>query len=321
MDNKKQRVYNKVLLKIKSASEIVLISHKNPDWDTLGSSTALLEVINLNFPEKKVRLVCNDKIPNKLTFIPNSLKAKDKFELSKNSLYIFLDIASPIQTWFEYSHKDLFDTFDYNTVNIDHHITNKVYARQNIVLSNYASTTMIIFDFLKTTWLEINKYVATSLLTWLMTDTWWFKHSNVDKKVYNYAGELVELWWDLNKIVSRFFKSNKLETIKLWWKIIKNSFIDKNKVIYWYLNKTDLDSFWLDYEDVSWVIDYLNMVDWINYSAMLTQKWDYVKWSLRTLRDDIDLTKIASKYGWWWHKKASWFTWQWVINEVKNLKF
>lgn len=321
MENKKQRVYNKVLLKIKSAPKIVLIIHKNPDGDTIGSGTAFLESINLSFPEKKVEIVCVDKIPNKLTFIPNSLKTKDSLELNKGSLYIFLDIASPVQTWYEEIHRELFEDKNYNTINIDHHITNKVYAKQNIVLTNYASTTMIVFDLLKSTWLSINKYVATSLLAWLMTDTGWFKHSNTDKKTFEYASELLELWWDLGKIVNRFFKSNNIKTIKLWWKIISSSFIDNNNVLYTYINKSDLDSFWVNYEDISWVIDYLNMVEWIKYSAMLTQKWDYVKWSLRTLRDDIDLTEIASKYGWWWHKKASWFSFEWVINEVKNLKF
>jgi hypothetical protein len=63
------------------------------------------------------------------------------------------------------------------------------------------------------------------------------------------------------------------------------------------------------------------MVEWIRYSATLTQKWEYIKWSLRTLREDIDLTKVVNKYGGWWHKKAAWFTTMGIINEVKNLEF
>jgi nanoRNase/pAp phosphatase (c-di-AMP/oligoRNAs hydrolase) len=65
----------------------------------------------------------------------------------------------------------------------------------------------------------------------------------------------------------------------------------------------------------------LNSADWIKYSVILTQKWEYVKWSLRTLRDDIDLTDLAKKHGWWGHKKASGFTVRGNIEEFKSLNF
>ena len=50
----KKRVYHKFFEKIKSAQKIALISHINPDVDTLWSSTALYQVISEQYPYKEV---------------------------------------------------------------------------------------------------------------------------------------------------------------------------------------------------------------------------------------------------------------------------
>lgn len=320
MEEKKLRVYNKIWTKIKNAKKIALVSHRNPDGDTLWSSTALFEAIKTNFFFKKIDLICIDDISEKMLFIPNTNRFTKNFDYHKYDLIIFSDISNIWQTWFDKIYPSFLNDKKFNTINIDHHITNKLFARQNIVISWYASTTLIIYEMFKLLNIKINKTAATSLLTWIMTDTWWFKHSNTDSLVFEYTSELITLWADLDLIVNKFFKSNKLSILRLWWKIIWKSFINKD-ILYTYINKSDLDTFWVNYDDISWVVDYLNMIDTIKYSVTLTQKGEYVKWSLRTLRNDIDLSKLASKYWWWWHKKASWFTKEWIINETKTLNF
>lgn len=321
MLEKKLRVYTKVWKKISESKNIALVSHKNPDWDTLWSSTWLYEAIKSNFFFKKIDLICIDDISEKLLFIPNSNNFSKNFNYHKYDLIIFSDISNIWQTWFDKIYPSYLSDKRFNTINIDHHITNTIFARQNIVISWYASTTLIIYEMLKLLNVKINSKCATSLLTWILTDTWWFKHSNTDSLVFKYWSELLKLWWDLNLIINSFFKKNKLDVLRLWWKIIWKAFINENNILYTYINQSDLDSYDLNYDDLSWVIDYLNMIEWIKYSVTLTQKWEYIKWSLRTLRNDIDLSKLAWKYGWWWHKKASGFTKEWVIIEKKILKF
>lgn len=317
MLDKKLRVYSEIIYKIKLAKNIALISHRNPDIDTIWASSAFYEAIKDNFLYKNVDLICADIIPEKYKFLKNTQKYKQDFDKKKYDLIIFFDTSSKSQTWFE-DDKILFDKKTFNTINIDHHITNEIFAKQNIVNSTYSSTTMIIFEILYFMNLKISNITSTNLLAWIYTDTWWFKHANVNSITYYIASKLIEIWWDFRLIVDKFFKNNKLSTIKLWWKIISNSFIDESWVLYSYVNKSMLDSYKCDYEEISWVIDHLNTVENIKYSTLLTQKWDYIKASLRTLRDDVDLTKIAKKYDWGWHKKASWFTTKAQIEEIKS---
>lgn len=322
MLEQKYKVYYKIIEKIKHAKNIALISHKNPDIDTLGSSTWFYQAIEDNFLYKNVDLICIDTIPKKYNFLAHTWKFKQDFNPKNYDLIIFFDSWSKSQTWFDEKFPELFDGKTYNTISIDHHITNELYARQNILNITYSATTMIIFEILLLVWLKISKQTATHLLAWIYTDTGWFKHSNTNEVTYFIAGKLLTFWADYALIVDRFFRKNNLSTIKLWGKIISDSFIDEKDVLYSYVNKSMLESFNTNYEDISWVIDYLNMADGIKYSTLLTQKWEYIKASLRTLRDDIDLTQIAKQFDGWGHKKASWFTTRAHLEEIKsfNLK-
>lgn len=320
MVEKKIKVYNLILEKIKKSKNIALISHKNPDIDTLSSRISFYEMINLNFNQKEIDLICVAQIPIKYNFLINTDKFKSNFNPSKYDLIIFFDSWSKTQTWFDLKYETLFDKKTFNTISIDHHITNEIYAKQNILNTTYSSTTMIIYEIFLLTNLKINKNIATSLLAWIYTDTWWFKHSNTTNITYFMAGKLLKLWADYNLIVDKFFKNNSLSTIKLWWKVISESFIDEENILYSYVNKSMIDSYNSSYEDVSWVVDHLNTTSWIKYCSLFTQKWEFVKASLRTLRDDIDLTLIAKKYNWGGHKKASWFTTKWQALLSSNFK-
>jgi hypothetical protein len=49
--------------------------------------------------------------------------------------------------------------------------------------------------------------------------------------------------------------------LKLWGKIIDKSFIDKENILYTYINKNDVDSFNCDFTDASGITDLLNSAD------------------------------------------------------------
>ena len=321
MLEKKIRVYWKIIQKIKASKNIALISHINPDIDTLWSATAFFQILKDNFLYKNIVLICADAIPTKYFFLPHTQKYQRTFQPQKYDLIIFFDNGSKSQTWFDDIYPDLFDGKTYNTLNIDHHITNEIYGKQNIINTTYSSTSMIVFEIFYLLNIKISPISATHILAGIYTDTGWFKHGNVNQITYLITSRLIELWANLQFIVDNIAKNNKLSTIKLWWKILSESFIDEKWVLYSYVNKSMLDSYNCDYDEISWVIDYLNSAENIKYCSLITQKWDFIKDSLRTLRDDIDLTKIAKEFDGWWHKKASWFTTKAYLQQIQSYLF
>jgi len=65
----------------------------------------------------------------------------------------------------------LYDNMTFNTVSIDHHITNEQYAKQNILNITFASTTMILCEMFVFEQIHISQNTATSLLAGIYTDT------------------------------------------------------------------------------------------------------------------------------------------------------
>jgi phosphoesterase RecJ-like protein len=319
MLEKKIKIYKIFLKKISLAQKILIISHKNPDWDTLWSSTWLKWIIDNIETNKQVDIFCIDNIPDKLKFIYNTNKIKKDFSLNYD-LFIFVDIASKKQTWLEENFKELFDKKSFNTISIDHHFSNELFAKQNIIISNYPSTTAIIYEIAKFLKLKFSKKIATNLLTWIITDTWNFMHSNTSPLAYKYAWELLNIWADKQYIINNFFKNNDFITLKTWGQIFSNAFIEK-EILSSYITKKELYFLESNYEKVSWALDYLNTVKNIKLVSMLYQKNNIVKWSLRTLRDDINVSDLAKKYWWWWHKKAAWFAIKWEILVEKTINF
>jgi len=321
MISKKIQIYSQILEKIKLSKNIALISHINPDLDTIWRTMWFYQIIKDNFLYKNIDLICFDKIPTNYNFVFNIDKYKTDFNPKNYDLIIFFDTSSKELTWWWDIYRELFDKKTYNTIAIDHHITNTLYAKQNILNATYTSTTMIVWEIFYLLWYKITSISATYLLNWIYTDSSWFKNSSTDKMTFFVASKLVELWWDNKDVINKFFKKNKLNILKLYWEILSSSFIDENNILYAYINQTILESYNCSYDETKWILDLLNSISWVNYTVFLTQKWDYIRWSLRTLRDDIDLSELASKYWWWWHKKASWFTIHWEIIETKTLNF
>ena len=312
MKEQKIKAFWHLLMNIEFSKTIAIISHKNPDLDTTSSALVFYKILKNIDNKKVIDLICIDEIPKKFDFLGNTWLFKNEFIPKEYDLIIFMDSSSPDVTGFEYIFPELYNKTSYNTVNIDHHFTNKLYAKQNIVNANYASNTMIIFDICETYNLKITKEIANLLLVWIMSDTWGLKHANTDTNVLEVVSKLINLWWEINFIVDNFFHKNNINTLKMWWKIIWSSFIE-NEILHAYVNKSDIDAFDCTYEDIWGVVDYLNMVWEASYTTLLTQKWDFVRGSLRTLRNDVDLSKIAKKLNGWWHKKASGFTIEWKL--------
>lgn len=284
----------------------------NPDIDTLGSTLAVHWVFCEHFPHIHADLICVSEIPESAQILEGSHLYKNHFDPDEYDLIMFFDSGSKNQTGFDTLYPKLYDATTYNTISIDHHATNELYARQNILNITYASTTMILFEIFYFMGIPLSPHVASCLLAGIYTDTGAFQHSNTSSLAYKMASYLVQKWAKKEEIVEHFFKKNSLKKMKLWGKIMKESFIDNENVLNAYVNKTLLESVGCDYEDIAWVIDVLNTVEGVSYTSLLTQKGEYIRASLRTLRDDVDVSLIAKEFSGWGHKKASGFTTKWV---------
>jgi len=300
-----QNELEKIDALIKKNNRFLIIPHKAPDGDTIGASLAMYQV--LAHMGKGADIICYDLPPEEFYFLPNIEKIRKDIPVLNYDAYLILDAGATHLTGFHESHPALFNK-TLEAVNIDHHPSNDFYGKYNVVDSGAASTTMVLYEIFCALGYPIDRHTATCLLTGIYTDTGSFMHSNTKPDVLRLAGRLLAKGANLRSISKEIFNTTKISTMRLWGRVLKNITQTHEGVTMSVLKEKDFEDTGADYSEMTGVVDYVNSVPGSEYSVILTERAGKVKGSLRTLREEVDVAKIASDYGGGGHTKAAGFT-------------
>lgn len=296
---------NKINDLIKNSNRFLIIPHKNPDGDTIGSALSLyMALFNIG---KGVDIICQDDVPEDFYFLPEISKIKKGKPVLDYDAYFILDAGAPHMTGFHETCPELFMK-GLEVVNIDHHKSNESFGKYNIVIDDSASATMIMFELFRSLDYKITRDMATCLLTGIYTDTGSMMHSNTSPEVLRAASRLLGKGADLRSMSKIIFNTTKISTMKLWGRVLKSISRNEEGITMSVVTKKDFDDTGADYSEISGVVDYINSVPDSKYSVILTERDGKVKGSLRTLDDTIDVAEIASAFGGGGHTKAAGFT-------------
>lgn len=290
---------------IQKSQKILILSHKNPDGDTIGSAIGLYQVF-LNMG-KQPALRCVDVPAPVFNFLPHIKEYRQEIETLDYDAYFVVDCGAHYMTDFHIPHPAIFDK-SLATVNIDHHPSNDSFGRYNLVIPDSPSATMVVFNLLLDLNIPIDRPTATALLTGIYTDTGSFMHSNTTAETYQAAAYLLKRGANVRAITKEIFRTTPISTMRLWGSVLKNITQTSDGVTMSVVTQKDLERTGANAAEMSGVIDYVNSVPGAKYSVILTEQSGKVKGSLRTLDSDMDVAKIAGSYGGGGHIKAAGFT-------------
>lgn len=297
-------LYQKFGEALKTAQRVLVVSHRKPDADTLGSAIALK--IWLDSLGKKVTMACIDKPSERFSALPHVDEFVQEFEMKNFDVMVCVDVGACYMTGFEKIYPD-FLSKKLPILNIDHHASNGDFGDLNIVDVNAASATVILYKIFRYLDVDISKDMATALLAGIYNDTGSFMHSNTSAEVYQIAADLMQCGAQIAEVSRGMFHTNTVSSLKAWGKALENTEITPDKVVVSVVSEQECKSLGADAADLSGVIDYLNMVPEGQYAVLLNEDGKgHVKGSMRTQKD-IDLSKIAEEYGGGGHPKASGF--------------
>lgn len=290
----------------KSAKRIKCMCHRNPDGDAIGSITGVAQLLEAAYPDTSVELYCVDSSPPTFSFLPFVARIRQDLVPVEGDVFVFLDSAEPKLTEYHETQPQIFGG-TWPSVCFDHHPTNSKYATVNIVLPETSSTCEILVDFADMAGWTITPDVATSLLNGVYTDTGGLVHSNTTARVYRTVSRLLRAGARQQAIVQKVFRTAKLSTLRLWGRVLeKISLTDEGGAIS-ALTEGDFKATGADYSELTGAIDYVNAVPGMKFSLILAERAGKVKGSLRTLRDDVDVSKMAANFQGGGHKKAAGF--------------
>lgn len=183
--------------RLRAADQILILCHKNPDGDTIGTGAALC--LALRRMGKTAAVLCSDPIPKVYGFLPITL-----FDGSFTpSFVVAVDVAG-IQLFGdknnvpEYAaHVDLC---------VDHHGSNSGYAYETLLDPTAAAASEVMLGLLTELGVEITADIAACLYTGVATDTGCFRFTNTTADTHRAAAALIDAGADAAALNEHLFE-------------------------------------------------------------------------------------------------------------------
>ncbi len=298
--------FQKAKMAFLKAEKICIISHRSPDGDAVGSNLALR--LQLEALGKEVVSACVDPLPQNSLFLKSADSFVQDFEYEDFDVIVSVDCGALKLVVFPDLKPEILEG-PKPFINFDHHISNDDFGTINPVDSEACSTAIILYKFFEFCAWKINREVASCLLHGIYFDTGGMMHSNTSSEVFGVAGKLMSKGADLKKISKELFHSTSVNKLRLWGRILEKAYINEEGVTVSAVSKADYLACDASSKDTGGAIDYLNSVPSSKYCILLSEDAEkgIVKGSLRTQRDDINLSDVASQWGGGGHPKASGF--------------
>ena len=296
------------------ARHIRCICHRNPDGDAIGALLGSGLLFEHAFPTATVSFHCVDPIPEQFHFLPAALRVtpvplppgEGPDAMRSDDVIVFLDIAEPKLTGLDRSHTRLFDG-SIRTINIDHHPDNPRYGTINLVVSDFCSSCEVVARLAELLHWTIDAEIATCLLTGVYTDTGGLLHSNTNARVYRTVAFLLRQGARRQHIVTAVYRTADLSTLRLWGRVMEKVTVTEEGGAISAVTEGDFRATGAPYSALTGAIDYVNAVPGMRFSLILSERQGKVKGSLRTLRDDVDVSAMAGKFSGGGHRKAAGF--------------
>ncbi|MBQ7981014.1 MAG: bifunctional oligoribonuclease/PAP phosphatase NrnA [Oscillospiraceae bacterium] len=181
-----------------NCEDAVILTHKSPDGDTFGSAFALCRVLrNMG---KRVNVLCSDGFPERYSFLYEGCEGDNT--LIEPKCVIAVDIADVTlmgKNLACYQQEGAVDLC------IDHHISNKHYAKNTYVDAQASATALVLYELFKYMEVQIDTQTASCLYTGIATDTGCFKYENTTAKAHIAAAELISMGVPFASINRRMF--------------------------------------------------------------------------------------------------------------------
>lgn len=300
------------------AERVLVVGHQNCG-DATGSVTALARVLTLK--GKAVTPFLPSPVPKALQFLHGTENiVTDHREISWDNFDVLLcvDVAEPKMAGLG----DKWETrpAEVLLINFDHHHTNPEYGELNIVDRTASATCAMLYEWFRKFNYPIDRQTATSLLTGILTDTGLFSNAGTNERALTAAADLLVQGASVSRVLEKIIKNRTIPELKLWGKAFER--LHENKelgIISTVITLKDIEELGGTPEALEGVANFLNDIG--GYKAVLVlkeQPGGVVKGSLRTTRDDVDVSAMAKLFGGGGHRKAAGFSVQGRLVETEK---
>jgi len=293
---------------INNYDKITIVTHLNPDTDTIGTALGIYGL--LKHSGKQVEVVNKgSNIPINLDFLPYFSKIKNRINY-ENSLIIACDTGSIDRLGFDLRERTI--------LNIDHHKSNTNFGFINIVKADFVSASQVAYELFKEEYV-ISKEVATCFYAALVSDTQYFTTSNVSKKVFDVASEIMSYGVDIAQVVKNLNQRRSLASLRILSSTLNTLELDEDATLAMMVSSRDkMIEAGADILDMVGIIEYGISLVTVEIAVIFIELEGLIRVSLRSKRADV--SSLAIFFGGGGHHNAAGFELSDIkIEELKKI--
>ncbi len=288
-----------VVRSLRQAQRIAIVSHRDPDPDTIGSALAL--GLGLESLGKRVSWHCADPVPEPQRFLKGTERFTQDPPTNDVDLVVTVDFGSVERAKFALPARP-------PIVNIDHHASNDRFGATNLVDATSAASAELVsrvIDALEILW---TPEMATAALVGIMTDTGSFQFPSTDARALERAARLRAAGADLQAITYNIFRNKRFEAIRLWGLAFSRLVRERNGQLVWTeVRASDLDESGARDEDISGIVEQIARSSGMRVAILFNEQEGVVKVSCRTSQwePSVDAAALMGGFGGGGHVRAA----------------
>lgn len=280
--------------------KIVIIPHKNPDGDAMGSTLALCTYLNKKGHSATV--VAPNEYPHFLKWLPgndtvviyNQEEDKAKHLIQDAEVIFTLDFNHFSRTG---NLEPLLEAAQATFIMIDHHQQPGDYAVVTYSDTSMSSTCEMVYHFIDALndTDTIDADMASCLYTGIMTDTGSFRFSSTTAKTHEVIAALIEKGAANTDIHQNIYDTNSYTKLQLLGVALKNlRIIPEYRTAYITLTQKELDDHSFQKGDTEGFVNYGLSVDGIIFAVIFIENKadNIIKMSLRS-KGDFSVNDVA----------------------------
>ena len=295
--------YTKELSKLFSCSDnILIISHINPDGDSVGAQLALYHYFKSK--DKNVSLMAPNNLQEFLKWMDGADqinifikdRKKSRLLIERADLIIMLDFNQPDRLG---EAEEYVVASNARKVIIDHHLNPGKFVDLLISDPSKCSTSELIHELV----CEINgakfmnRSYAEALYVGIITDTGNFEHGSYTSRTFRIVADLLDSGIKKETIINLIYNNFSSDRIRLQGFALNQRMVvlPEFRTAYIYLSKNDLKEYNHVKGDTEGFVNMPLSIKGINFSALFIEKDNFIKLSFRS-KGKFPSNEFAFKY-------------------------
>ncbi|WP_026504627.1 DHH family phosphoesterase [Butyrivibrio sp. NC3005] len=285
---------------IGEVSTIGISGHVRPDGDCIGSCMGMYLYLKKIYPNARIDVFL-EKIPEVYNYIPGVETIRDDFvtDVEQYDAFLILDTGKDrtlgAEKYYDNAKK---------RINIDHHKSNPGIGDWKYIYPMASSACELAYELMDPS--RIDKEIAMTLYTGMISDTGVFKYSNTSPKTLQIASKLISYGFAFDELIDRvFFEKTYKQNLLLGRALLESELLCEGHLIVSFLTIQMIEEYGASHNDVEGIVSQLQLTKGVDCSVFIHQDGENeYKISLRS-NGKVDVSKVAQQFGGGGHARAA----------------